>query len=269
MTGGAALIGPPNHRLEVGHASPKHEKSGLEPPVKCWVHTVFIRKSWSCLRHSGKAHTGHQCLRVNLEEPFHHPTGEPALYAEWYAPWAQTATYKGLSSCCLGERGCWQSLETYRPCLEAAVVLPRDSLCQQPPLHFIQTPFSIHRRCPSEQEGAEILRLLGGFLYQELSVVCNGDSYPLSKSHCALASGTPGGPACLCSPALNTLGKPSELTACSAVHLNDTTGVTSAGSSSSRDGHPCHRHPMPSRDNRETSSLGTTFFLPTLQRIWL
>lgn len=45
--------------------------------------------------------------------------------------------------------------------------------------------------------------------------------------------------------------------------FNDTLGVTSAGSSTSRNGLP-----MPSRVNRETSSLPTSFPPLTLQRIW-
>lgn len=153
---GAALAGPSNHRLEVRHVPPNHGKSGLEPLVKCWAHDVFTRKSWSCLRHPRKAQTGHQCL--NLEEPFHHPTGEPAvipghrlgptrdflLPAVWLqgdanSPWRLTS-HAGL---------------------ETTAVLSCGSLCQQLPLHFIQTPFLIHRRCPYGQEDAEILRLLG------------------------------------------------------------------------------------------------------------
>lgn len=58
---------------------PDHGRSGLELLVRCWAHDIFTRKSWSCLRNPRKAPTGHQCLRVNLEEPFHHPTGEPGV----------------------------------------------------------------------------------------------------------------------------------------------------------------------------------------------
>lgn len=38
-----------------------------------------LEKAGSCLRNPRKAPTGHRCLRVNLEEPFHHPTGEPGM----------------------------------------------------------------------------------------------------------------------------------------------------------------------------------------------
>jgi len=42
---GAALVGPSNNGLEVGHGPPNHEKRGLEPLVRCWPHHVFTRKS--------------------------------------------------------------------------------------------------------------------------------------------------------------------------------------------------------------------------------
>lgn len=149
VMGRAALVGPSNRRLEVGHVPPNHGKSELEPLVKCWARDVFTGKSWSCLRHPRKAQTGHQCLRVNLEDPFHHTTCEPGMIPghrlrprrDFFLP---AVWVKGDAD------SPWRS--TSHPGLETTAVLSCGSLCQQLPLHLIQTPFPIPRRCPSGQE---------------------------------------------------------------------------------------------------------------------
>lgn len=155
--------------------------------------------------------------------------------------------------------GCWQSLESHQPPWfgdYCGLVLWQP--LPTAPSAFCLDTFPIHRRCPSGQEDAETLRLLGedfvpraksdlqrGFPPVEQIALCPGRWHP--RRPCLLTEETQ---------------RAHRMQRCA----NDTTG---AGSSSSRGGHPCHGHPMPSRDKRETSSLGTTFFLPTLERIQL
>lgn len=147
----AALICPSNHRLAVGYVPPNHGTSGLEPLEECWAQEVFTRKSWSCLRHPRKAQTGHQCLRVNLEEPFCHLTDKPGvILGHRLGP---TSDFLLPAICVKVDADSpWRA--TNHPGLKTTMVLPCGSHCQQLPLHFIQTPFPIRGQSPSGQKDA-------------------------------------------------------------------------------------------------------------------
>lgn len=126
--------------------------------MKCWAHNVFTRKSWNCLRHPRKAQISHRCPTVTVEEVFHHPTGKPGVIPRHRL--RHTRDFL-LAALWVKESANSPRRPTNNPVLKTAAALSCGSLCQQSPPHFIQTSFSRHRRCPSGQEDAEILRLLG------------------------------------------------------------------------------------------------------------
>lgn len=142
--------------------------------------------------------------------------------------------------------------------------------CQQPPLHFIQTPFPRTQEIPLWAGGCSYPETpRRRLLYREMSVVCNGDSHPLSKSHRALAGGASGGPACPCSPAPNSWANPGHWPHTALRTWTIPWGEPVQAAAPVGMVSPATSTPGQAEVTERPAALALPFFLPTLKRISL